>query len=108
MFLASHICWVNSGTVRARYCWLPRLVRGVKPTMKKCRRGKGIRFTANLRRSALSWPGKRRQQVMPDITAEMRWLRSPNVGVVSFRVRKQMSYRASLSRTMHSSAFSTS
>ena len=30
------------------------------------------------------------------------------VGVVSFSVRKQMSYRASLSRTMHSSAFSTS
>ncbi|KAK2500713.1 hypothetical protein MC885_009137 [Smutsia gigantea] len=24
MFLASNICWVSSGTVRARYCWLPR------------------------------------------------------------------------------------
>ena len=47
----------------------------------------------------LSWPGNRRQQVMPDMTAEMRWFRSPNVGVVSFRVRKQMSYSASLSRT---------
>ena len=44
---------------------------------------------------------------MPDITAEMRWFRSPKVGVVNFRVRKQMSYRASLSRIMHSSAFST-
>ena len=43
-------------------------------------------------------PGKRRQQVTPDMTAEMRWLRSPKEGVVSFRVRKQMSYRASLSR----------
>lgn len=30
------------------------------------------------------------------------------VGVASLRVRKQMSYRASLSRTIHSSAFSTS
>lgn len=47
----------------------------------------------------LSWPGKRRQQVMPDMTAEIRWFRSPKVGVVSFRVRKQMSYNASLSRT---------
>ena len=43
-------------------------------------------------------PGNRKQQVTPDITAEMRWLRSPKVGVVSLRVRKQMSYRASLSK----------
>ena len=42
------------------------------------------------------------------MTAEMRWLRSPKVGVVSLSVRKQMSYSASLSSTMHSSAFSTS
>ena len=35
------------------------------PTMKKCRRGKGMRFTASLRRSELSWPGNRRQHVMP-------------------------------------------
>ena len=108
MFLASHICCVSSGTVSARYCWLPRLVSGVKPTMKKCRRGKGTRFTASLRRSAFSWPGKRRQQVTPDMTAEIRWFRSPNVGVVSFSVRKQMSYSASLSSTSTSSAFSTS
>merc|ERR1711937_435648 len=40
--------------------------------------------------------------------AEHKWLRSPYVGVVSLRVRKQMSYSASLSRHMHSSAFSTS
>ena len=33
--------------------------------MKKWRRGKGTRLTASLRRSAFSWPGKRRQQVMP-------------------------------------------
>ena len=32
------------------------------------------------------------------MTALMRWFRSPKVGVVSFRVRKQMSYSASLSR----------
>merc|ERR1712000_653385 len=89
MFLASNICWVSSGTVRARYCREPREVRGVKPIMKKWRRGKGMRLTASLRRSALSWPGKRRQQVTPDMVAEMRWLRSPKVGVVSLRVRKQ-------------------
>ena len=45
---------------------------------------------------------------MPDITAEIRWFRSPKVGVVNFKVRKQMSYKASLSKIIHSSAFSTS
>merc|ERR1719192_461595 len=77
MFLASNICCVSSGTVRARYCWEPREVRGAKPVMKKWRRGKGMRFTASLRRSEFSWPGKRRQQVMPDIAAETKWFRSP-------------------------------
>ena len=38
------------------------------------------------------------------MTAEMRWLRSPKVGVVSFRVRKQMSYSASLSSTCAAAA----
>merc|ERR1740123_1595468 len=54
MFLASNICWVSSGTVKARYCCEPREVRGAKPVMKKWRRGKGIKFTASLRRSELS------------------------------------------------------
>jgi hypothetical protein len=45
--------------------------------MKKWRRGKGMRFTASLRRSELSCPGNRRQQVTPLIVAEMRWFRSP-------------------------------
>lgn len=31
------------------------------------------------------------------MTAEMRWFRSAKVGLLSFRVRKQMSYSASLS-----------
>merc|ERR1711988_791715 len=76
--------------------------------MKKWRRGKGMRLTASLRRSEFNCPGKRRQVVEPDMTAATKWLRSPKVGVVSFRVRKQISYRASLSRPKHSSAFSTS
>ena len=42
-------------------------------------------------------PSSRPGHTPPDMTAEMRWLRSPKVGVVSLRVRKQMSYRASLS-----------
>merc|ERR1711988_306909 len=108
MFLASNICWVSSGTVSERYCCEPREVSGANPTMKKCRRGKGIMLTASLRRSQLSWPGKRRQQVVADMTAATRWLRSPKVGVVSLSVRKQMSYRASLSRRRDSSEFSTS
>merc|ERR1712118_331215 len=85
MFLASNICCVSSGTVRARYCCDPRDVSGAKPVMKKWRR-----------------------QVTPLIAALTRWLRSPYVGVVSFSVRKQMSYKASLSSKKHSSAFSTS
>merc|ERR1719174_938801 len=91
MFFASNICCVSSGTVSARYCCEPRDVSGEKPIMKKWRRGNGIMFTASLRRSQLSWPGKRRQHVVADITAATRWLRSPKVGVVSLRVRKQMS-----------------
>jgi len=35
-------------------------------------------------------------------------LRSPYVGVVSFKVRKQISYKASLSRAKLKSEFSTS
>jgi len=55
MFLASNICWVSSGTVRARYCWLPRDVSGAKPGMKKCRRGNGTMLTASLRKSAFNY-----------------------------------------------------
>merc|ERR1719254_269325 len=108
MFLASNICCVSSDTVSARYCCEPRDVRGAKPVMKKCKRGNGIRLTAILRRSQLSCPGKRRHVVTPLIAALTKWLRSPYVGVVSFKVRKQISYKASLSSKKHSSAFSTS
>merc|ERR1719251_841078 len=66
-----------------------------------------MRLTANLRRSEFSCPGNRRQHVMPDMAADTRWFRSPYVGVVNFSVRKQMSYNASLSITITSSAFST-
>ena len=54
MFLASNICWVSSGTVKARYCWEPRLVRGANPGMKKWRRGKGTMLTASFLKSAFS------------------------------------------------------
>ena len=108
MFFESNICWVSSGTVSARYCWLPREVSGAKPGMKKCNLGKGTILTASFRKSALSCPGNRRQVVTPDIVADTRWFKSPYVGVDSFRVRKQMSYRASLSIQNVSSVFSTS
>ena len=49
------------------------------------------RLTANFLRSELSCPGNRKQVVMPDMTMETRWLRSPYVGVESLRVLKQMS-----------------
>merc|ERR1719451_75201 len=77
MFFASNICCVSSGTVNARYCWEPRDVSGAKPFMKKCRRGKGTMFVPSLRRSQLSWPGKRMEQVMPDNPALTKWFKSP-------------------------------
>merc|ERR1719409_1296115 len=58
--------------------------------------------------SQLSWPGNRRQHVTPDRPADTKWFRSPYVGVVSLSVRKQISYKASLSRQNDSSEFSTS
>ncbi|MFS8003512.1 hypothetical protein Hanom_Chr13g01214851 [Helianthus anomalus] len=77
MFLESHICWVSSGMVRARYCWDPREVSGANPTMKKWSRGNGIRLTASLRRSEFSWPGNRRQQVTPLMVVDIKWFKSP-------------------------------
>merc|ERR1719186_1753552 len=108
IFFASNICWVSSGTEIALYWVAPRAVRGAKPGMKKWRRGKGTMLTASLRRSELSCPGNLRQVVTPLMVRDTRWLRSPYVGLVSFRVRKQMSYRASLSMQKVSSVFSTS
>merc|ERR1711937_633986 len=76
--------------------------------MQKCRRGKGTMFVPSLRRSQLSWPGKRMEQVMPDNPALTKWFKSPLVGVVSLRVLKQISYKASLSKAKEKSEFSTS
>jgi hypothetical protein len=75
--------------------------------MKKWSLGNGIKLTANFLKSEFNCPGKRKQHVTPDMAAETKWLRSPYVGVVSFKVLKQISYKASLSMHMHSSAFST-
>jgi hypothetical protein len=47
-----------------------RDVSGAKPGMKKWSRGKGTMLTASLRKSAFSWPGKRKQVVTPDIVAD--------------------------------------
>merc|ERR1719305_1261156 len=58
--------------------------------------------------SQLSWPGNRKQHVTPERPALTRWFKSPYVGVVNFKVRKQISYKASLSRQKDSSEFSTS
>ena len=63
MFLASNICCVNSGTVKARYCWEPRDVSGAKPGMKKWRRGNGTMLTANLRKSAFNWPERQKKRI---------------------------------------------
>ena len=36
-----------------------------------------MRLTASFRRSEFNWPGNRKQQVTPDIVAEIRWFKSP-------------------------------
>jgi len=54
MFLASNICCVNSGTVKALYCYEPLDVNGAKPTMKKWSLGNGIKLTANFLKSAFN------------------------------------------------------
>jgi len=77
IFLASNICCVSSGTVKALYCWDPLEVRGANPIMKKWSLGNGIKLTASFLRSELSWPGNLRQQVTPDIAAETKWFKSP-------------------------------
>ncbi len=51
MFLASNICWVSSGTVKALYCWDPLEVNGAKPTMKKCSLGNGTKLVASFLKS---------------------------------------------------------
>jgi len=91
IFLASNICYVNSGTVKALYCWDPLEVKGAKPTMKKCNLGKGIKLTANFLKSEFNWPGNLRQHVTPDIAILTKWFKSPYVGVVNFKVLKQIS-----------------
>lgn len=53
-----------------RYAAAPRAYNGAKPGIKKCRRGNGTILTANFRRSAFSWPGKRRHVVTPDIVLD--------------------------------------
>jgi tubulin beta len=52
---------------------------------------RGTMLTANFRRSAFNWPGKRRQVVTPDIVIDTKWFKSPYVGDVSLSVLKQMS-----------------
>merc|ERR550519_2235800 len=77
MFLASNICCVSSGTVKARYCCDPREVKGANPVIKKCKRGNGIMLTAILRKSQFNWPGKRMQHVTPLMAALTKWFKSP-------------------------------
>merc|ERR1712198_590133 len=86
MFLASNICCVSSGTVRALYCWDPLAVRGANPGIKKWRRGKGTMLTASFLRSALSCPGNLRQVVTPGIVrlnncVRHLWGRNYGVGI---------------------------
>lgn len=75
-------CCVSSATVSARYAAVPRALRGANPGIKKCRRGKGTIFTASLRRSAFSWPGKRRHVVTPDIVIDTKLDRGTNKQVI--------------------------
>merc|ERR1719456_774287 len=72
--------------------------KGANETLKKCRRGKGIRLTASLRRSELRAPAKRSDEVLPDMAQPTSLFSSANSGDLSFSLEKHRSYRASLSR----------
>ena len=74
IFLASNIWAVNSGTVRALYCWLPLAVNGANPGTKKCNRGNGTMLVANFLKSALSWPGNRHGIAISMITLFHAWV----------------------------------
>ena len=64
-------------------------------------------LTASFLKSAFNWPGNLKHVVTPDMVKDTKWFKSPYVGVVSLRVLKQMSYKASLSIQNVSSVFST-
>ena len=51
IFLASNSYYVSSGTVSALYYCDPLEVSGANPTMKKWRRGNGIKLTASFLKS---------------------------------------------------------
>jgi hypothetical protein len=76
--------------------------------MKKWSRGKGTMLTPSLRRSEFSWPGNRSVVEDPDMTLAINELSSAYVGDVLRRIRKEMSYSASLSIQNVRSEFSTS
>mmetsp|Transcript_19513 Transcript_19513/g.9070 ORF Transcript_19513/g.9070 Transcript_19513/m.9070 type:complete len:87 (+) Transcript_19513:275-535(+) len=76
--------------------------------MKKCSLGKGIKLMASFLKLLFkfNWLGSRKQAVTPLIAVDIKKFKSPYLGVGNFRVRKQMSYRASLSIIITKSAFS--
>jgi hypothetical protein len=57
MFLASNICWVSSGTVRALYCWEPLEVRGSETDHEEVEPGEGDQVGGELSEIAveLTW-----------------------------------------------------
>ena len=65
-------------------------MRGVKPVMKKNGAEGKNEVDGKFPQNEFNWPGNRKNVVTPLTEAETRWYKSSKVGVVSFRVRKQM------------------
>merc|ERR1719261_664208 len=74
----------------------------------KWMRGYGVRLVWNSVTSTLRAPSKRSEAVSDEITCAMRRLRLVYVGRSMSRLRRQMSYRASLSRQKATSVCSRS
>merc|ERR1719230_2400001 len=70
---------------------------GAKPVSMKWMRGYGTRFVWNSVTSTLRAPSKRSDAVSDEITCAMRRFRFVYVGRSMSRLRRQMSYTASLS-----------
>lgn len=51
-----------------------------------------MRFKLSLRKSPLSWPGKRKLVLVPHITCDTNPFRSSNVGLFVLSVRAVMPY----------------
>ena len=87
---SKNICCDNYNTDNDLYISEPLYIKGANPTEKKWPLGKGTKFTAIFLKSEFNCPGKRKQHVIPVITPEIKWFKSPYVGLDIFNMSEQI------------------